>query len=304
LDVLHKLIPNRLEREPLMTNNLKRVTVLGSAVLVLVVAATGTAVAASDSSDESPGFLPIQYAKESGSIAALEEAITGVTPDDALKQIVARLNDPDLATAEVRVVPETESSAGGRIVFLTVHTPESGPTAIKDLWLAELAAGALRDVLAIKNLAGLDNFQVASQRPDGEVVPVISGFGNVSSGQVFDTSSEDEITDRMAKGLRSVGLEPVSLTTANALQLSPIVVAKTESPASFVEQATNPRFWEQMLGDYLNYEGYYFELQDQDGKPAVISTAAHRAGTSASWTRSDLRRDNRMHPVITGSDGG
>lgn len=287
-----------------MTINFKSASLVLCGLALVGLAATAMAIGTSGSTDNPPGFVPVQHARGNGSIESLTLTITSVTSDGALEEIVARLGDEDITAAEVRVVPETESNAGGRVAFLTVKTPAPGPAAAQDLWLAELAAGALRDVASVKGLALIDNFEVAAQLPDGEIVPINSGFGNVARAQQFDTSTDAAIRARIEKGLRSVGLEPLSVSTVSALQLSPVVVARSDDPASFVRRATLASFWEEMLGDYLNYEGYYFELRDADDQPAVIATAAHRAGASASWTRADLRRDTRMNPIVTGDDGG
>jgi hypothetical protein len=59
-----------------------------------------------------------------------------------------------------------------------------------------------------------------------------------------------------------------------------------------------------MLGNYDNYEGFYIELRDASGDPFLISTAAHRAGSSSGWIRPDLNPRLLVKPVATGKAGG
>jgi hypothetical protein len=306
--VLDWFVSDRMEREPLMTTY-RRYRKIGLAGVTLVVlgatGAVGRAIIAS-ADDDHPGFTPIQYSKGIDPAAAAA-SITATSPADALTDIVTRVSDPQITRAELRFVPETDSSAGGLTAFLTVRRGPAGPTAIEDVWKAELVAGAVRDILSAKGLPQLDNFEVDEQVPGGPTLPVDSGFGNVATGQLFDTSSFGDVQERIGNGLRAAGLKPLSVTVLTVLQAAPMVIAETDNLSAFVERATDPDFWQQMLGDYNNYEGYYFELRDSAGEPVVISAAAHRAGSSSSWTRPDLRSSSVIRsplPTNAGLNGG
>lgn len=285
-----------------MVSKKRAILVLGLVGMSAVVATAAALSTVEDSPTE--GFTPIQYAQETGDNASAAR-IDGRTLAEALQQLRARVGGRSISEAEVRAVPATASAAGGNVVFVTVSADAPGPAAIKATWEAELLVGALRDIAAERQLGTLDNFLISTRFPDGRVVPNDSGFGNVTKSQLFDRSKDGEIKRRIRAGLESAGLKPRRITFIQALQSSPVVIASADDPASAVAMSTDASFWTKMLGDYDNYEGYYLELRDQNGDPFLVSTAAHRAGSSSGWIRTDLRPTRiATHPVPTGGDGG
>jgi hypothetical protein len=126
------------------------------------------------------------------------------------------------------------------------------------------------------------------------------------AGQIFDTSTSADLEAAIAARLTKAGLKAESVTSVRMIEAAPIVVAVAPDPAAVVAHMTDPAYWEALLGQYSNYEGYYLEIRDLSGRPFVVSTAAHRAGTSSSWVRSDLRDSDQLPeaPVPTGTDGG
>jgi hypothetical protein len=150
----------------------------------------------------------------------------------------------------------------------------------------------------------LDNFVTSTRFPDGRIVPSDSGFGNVTRSQLFDRSGNGQIEKRIESGLTSVGLKPRKITFVRALQSSPVVIATADDPAAVITASSDASFWTKMLGDFDNYEGYYLELRDQQGDPFLVSTAAHRAGSSSGWIREDLRTNRFANPIRTGDNGG
>ncbi len=251
-----------------------------------------------------PGFKPVQYARATGASAAAA-GVDGRSLPEVLLQLRARVGDGAITQAGIGLIPATASSAGGSVVSMTVNVDLAGPMAIRRTWEAELIAGALRDVAAERGLGQVDNFLISTRFPDGSVVPADSGFGNVVTSQLFDASSDSDIAKRITAGLTKARLKPISVSFVPVLQSAPVVIASGDDPAAIVDASHLAPWWTDVLGDYDNYEGYYLELRDQDGNPFLISTAAHRAGSSSAWMRPDLRsRSFSINSVPTGSSGG
>ena len=249
-----------------------------------------------------PGFTPVQYAGAQGTSAALA-GIDATTLGGALQQLRGRLTDHRVTAADVRALPTTASSAGGETAVLTVDAGSRGAPAIRATWEGELLAGALRDTAAEKGLGALDNFEISLRLSDGTVIPNDSGFGNVVRSQRF-AASAPLIERRIQAGLTDIGLTPVSISFVSVLQPAPVVIAQADDPATVVEASHDARWWTKMLGNYDDYEGYYIELRDASGEPFLISTAAHRAGSSSGWIRPDLNPRLPLKPVPTGQAGG
>jgi hypothetical protein len=274
---------------------------LGAGAAAAITAGALSTVGGGNSSGP-PGFTPIQYAQANGPSAALA-GIDATTLGGALQQLRARLGDQRVATADVRALPTTPSNAGGETALMTVDASSRGAPAIRATWEGELLAGALRDTAAEKGLGALDNFETSLRLPDGSVTPNDSGFGNVVRSQRFEASPA-LIEKRIRSGLAAVGLKPVSISFVSILQPAPVVIAQADDPAAVVEASHDARWWTKALGDYDNFEGYYIELRDASGDPFLISTAAHRAGSSSGWIRPDLNPHLPLKPVPTGSAGG
>lgn len=277
------------------------VCALGLGAAAAITAGALSTIGGGDASGP-PGFTPIQYAQANGSSAALA-GIDASTLGGALQQLRDRLGDQRVAAAAVRALPTTASNAGGETAVITVDASGPGAPAIRATWEGELLAGALRDIGAEKGLGALDNFEISLRFPDGTVAPDDSGFGNVVRSQRFEASPA-LIERRIGSGLADVGLSPVSISFVSVLQPAPVVIAQADDPAAVVEASHDARWWTKMLGDYDNYEGFYIELRDASRDPFLISTAAHRAGSSSGWIRPDLNPPLPLKPVPTGRAGG
>ena len=260
-------------------------------------------LSASGSGDK-PGFKPVQYAHGIGS-SADRAGIDGTSLDAVLQQLQTRVANTAIGQASIDTVQPNKEAAAGEVVTLTVDAASTGAAAIKDTWEAELIAGALRDVAAERGLPEVDNFLINTRLPDGSIVPSDSGFGNVARSQLFDTASDSQIATRIRSGLGDAGLTPISVSFVPVLQSAPVVIASSTDPAATVDASHLYPWWTKVLGDFNNYEGYYFELRDTSGKPFLISTAAHRAGSSSSWIRQDLRLPQfATGAIATGGAGG
>lgn len=257
------------------------------AALTIVVGVGSAAAIDVVRSDGPPGFVPITYAPQVDPAGLADELQPG-TPAEALSLLQRRLSSTAIVSARLTQLPKSDASPGGLTLVQTVQASESGPTGIRATWEAEILAGALKDVMSARHLGTLDNFQTDELLAGKDVGTVDSGFGNVLPGQIFDRSKASQLTAHITRLLRASDLAPVTVEVENGIQLAPVVVARTRNPRGLVDALTQPSAWTGILGNYDNYEGYYFELQDSSGAPVLVSTAAHRAGASSAWIRQDL----------------
>lgn len=281
----------------------RRITLVCAATVGALAVVAAVAVAQRAATHTTPGFTPVQLG-HGVDAKVVGAAASGTTLDVVASQLEAKVNDPSIKSVAIRQQAETAAAAGGTQVVVTTSA-SSGPAASEASWKAELLAGALRDIAVAKGLTTVDNFEVDQLLPDGSAKPVDSGFGNVVPDEVFDTSSKATMRPRISAGLQSVDLSPISIDFAQGIQDAPVVIAKTTAPQKTIDASTDPTFWRQALGgDPLDYEGYFIEIVDASGNPVLISSAAHRAGSSSAWIQPDLQQPVRMNPVPTGKAGG
>src|SRR5262245_26497318 len=87
------------------------------------------------------GFDPVQYSSGVGDIADVASIKPGSVDDD-LAALLERVGDPLLDNARIDKAPSTDESAGGNVVAFRLRV--AGQASIKEVWKAELVAGALR----------------------------------------------------------------------------------------------------------------------------------------------------------------
>jgi hypothetical protein len=195
---------------------------------------------------------------------------------------------------------ETETDARGTpgdpFLYITVKADGDGPAAVRPYWEAELLGGALLDELHSHGHRPLSSVQIAVRLPDGTTREVGGGIGNVVSGQQFSTASDQSIADRIRSGAAAAGLTVRSIKFVHPLQAAPVVVLQTTDVAGFAERSYQTQTFEQILGDFTNYEGWYLEVDDTDGAPVTIVTGVGRLGTGQRWVRPGLPTiDNRSY---------
>ena len=147
----------------------------------------------------------------------------------------------------------------------------------------------MRDLAANRNLPPLANFEIWQESDNGTPTLIDSGFGNAATRRLYDNASGAAIVARLtAQIAKNTEFKPIEVSAERGLQYSPVVIVQAQDPAAVVSNSTRPEFWASVLGNYAGYEGYYLEFRGPDGEPFLISTTAHRAGSSASWLRPDF----------------
>jgi hypothetical protein len=143
------------------------------------------------------------------------------------------------------------------------------------VWEGDLIAGAAAD-----QLSGTPDHVVSTAFDDSdgtEHPELIGGMGDVLPNQNFSNDSDSTIRARIARGLASANLRPLSVGVLRASQPAPAVVAVTSDPlaaAASANETINSLFGQ----NPPTFEGYYFEVRDQSGNLVYLQSAAFRAG--------------------------
>jgi hypothetical protein len=268
-------------------------------VVVATVAAAVAAVAISiiefGDASGSPSVEPhpVQFADTVTTPAAPSAS----TPAAVLTDVLGRLDLGSGATADFGVPPHARAAENGTSTQ-DAHLPDGlivmvpaagiGAAAVKPEWEADLLAGAVNDELVAHGLRGLSTLTTSLELPDGSVIPVGSGYGNVVAGQQFDESAPSVLASSIKSGIAAVGLQLARITFEKPEQLAPVIYATTSNPAGWVQRAERDETYRAILGNYRNLEGWYIEVDDSNGKPVWIGSMANRDGDGSSWTRPDL----------------
>lgn len=232
--------------------------------------------------------------------AALSIDLSG-TEGDILERIVRRVQAPDLH-AEVGEAPsgyresvESTSAAAPNFIdgvwlYVTVDSPSATPNPLphRQIWEAQLVAGALRDALHAAGKRPLYNVQIDVHLAGGKVLSnATSGLGNVSFNRRFENDSLESVRDRVLAVAPSLGLHVAKVELVEAENPAPAITMILDSdPAEIIEQRAS--LAAKLFGDPVRYEGYFLEIKDAVGEPVMVLTASLRAGVGMTWIRRDL----------------
>jgi hypothetical protein len=206
---------------------------------------------------------------------------------------------PDFTPTEDPTAAAPDAFTKGLWAYFRVATPDDGPGAIKAIWQADLVAGALREELYANGMPSLYNDVITVQLPDGRTEDIGGGVGNVAYGQVFATTTPDEIEARTLASARSADLDVVRMEVFSALQAAPALTVRAQNPEAMIR---NPlKAMRTAFGtDPATFEGVYFEVRDaSDDSPVLIEAGSFRTGVGHEWIRPDL--DPRR--VVAGPSG-
>lgn len=269
---------------------MNRVLARRTAPLALLAAvgslAVGLALAATDSSN------PVRFADSTESPVA--NSLRGSTPTEKLDAIRARMGARNLVVAEVGAAPERFDPTDGTVppppefanakwAYLTTRAPEYTWRALRSIWEADLAIGALRDAMAADGEV-LYSARISVQLPNGQIASVPGGIGKVAAHQRFAPPEDPEAAVRAAAA--SLGLEVTSAEVLTADQAAPAVTVRTNDPAQFI--ARSHEIVSALFGEPLLYEGYYLRAEDQNGEAVFVRATSFRSGAGREWIRPDL----------------
>lgn len=259
------------------------------AVLLLIGAGTGVAVAVQS------GVQPDRFTANPTDRAPVE--FVGKTPTQILDAVTARYGGDLIVDARIGgppadfeptdgSVPVPPEFTKGKWAYLTVRAPSDSELAIRAIWEADLVAGALRDGMHI-NGDILYATRTSLLLPDGSKVPDAGGCcGNVVFDQQFDTPTAEAVPHEIERAANGTGLRIDSIEVLVPDQPAPVVMATTDDPARTVSDVATITY--DLFRRPPKYEGYYLEVRDASGRPALIAATDFRIGAGHQWIRPDL----------------
>lgn len=257
-----------------MTLRKRYAIVSGIAIAALVVAATGEALIG----NQSPPSQPMAYAPIGNGEAGAPAAV-------GLQVALGDMGKTDVASVAidhppVGVIPP--SSAPWMYATVLASSTANGLD-IAPLWQADLIEGVVADRATSSNdvIDGISGATFKAQLPDGSLVDVGSGIGDVAHGQQFSHASSHSVALAVADALRAEGLTPVSVKVFRPDGPAPEVIASTTDVTS---TATNlVSIIRSVFGNPPTYEGYYLEIRDAQGTAWVRASASFRSGAGRFW---------------------
>jgi hypothetical protein len=141
----------------------------------------------------------------------------------------------------------------------------------------------LRTAFSQANLTPPQSVNITLVRPDGAREDIGGGIGKVVPSQVFNPVSTG-VQTRIAQNLATEGLTHVQITTFQLMSGVVEIHATASDSAAAAKAFTSAGGLDAVLGKSPNdFEGAYFELDDAQGQPVLISASAPRAGAWIFW---------------------
>jgi hypothetical protein len=269
-DLVQRLRPRRLPRRSLL---------VVAAVFCAVGAGSGIAAAVVTSAPADGA--PVQLAPNSGVLPSL-----GSEPNSIVSAVQARV--PDVASIQLsdQAVPNETGTATTQALVANLDVDASAPGAAgvaQAMWAGSLVGGALRTALSQARLTPPQSVNITLVRPDGSREELGGGIGKVIPNQVFNPVSA-ALQGQIKKQAASEGWTNVQISTFELLNDVVEIHATTADAAAGAKAFMDAGGLDSLLGESPNdFEGTYFELDDAQGDPILISTAAPRAGAWTFW---------------------
>ena len=256
----------------------RRVLIAAAAALLLLGVGSAIAAVTIASGDGSP----VQFAPTTGSTPSL-----GGDAASIIATVEARV--PDVLS--IRLSKDAISNASGRGTtdYLIAHaniaaTADKGPQIARASWESDLIAGALFTAFTEAHLAPPSSVDLTVVLPDGTRDHVGGGLGKVVPDQIFDPVTPQTQT-RIQQNATAQGLTDVRVSTFQVVNDVIQIHAKTTaSPAAAASRFFKAHGLDGLLGQSENdFEGVYFQLDDEQGNPILIESTAPRAGAGGYW---------------------
>jgi hypothetical protein len=257
----------------------KRIGSAAAPALAAVIVTAGVAVAAvmagstAMSNNDHTGD-PVTYA--GGQSTPLAPLSTNVSASDATAQVMNGLSsEPQLAGLT------TKSTPSGLQVAVTLTRNDDG---VPDVWLADLAVGALAERSRTDQAVASDLVSSATAvgpGKGGNTVTTSLGIGAVRLGQVFGSPSDSALTAHVADVAKRHGLTVADLQILHPLESA--LSVKFVVPDGAKIDWTIDALRTDLVGASPDVEGLLIELDDAHGQPLLQSGAAYRTGEGGLW---------------------
>lgn len=276
----------------------KRIRSAAAPALAAVMVTTGVAVAAAAmagsaamSNNDHTGD-PVTYA--GGQSTPMAPLSTNGATSDATGQVMKGLSSqPQLAAIT------TKSTPSGLQVAVTLTRNDDG---VPDVWLADLAVGALAERSRTDQAVASDLVSSAiaiGPGKAGNTVTTSLGIGAVRLGQVFGSPSDSALTAHVADVAQGHGLTVADLQILHPLESAMSV--KFVVPDGAKIDWTIDALRTELVGAVPDVEGLLIELDDAHGRPLLQSGAAYRTGEGGLWFAPG--QDARFGAVHGGTPG-
>lgn len=254
------------------------IAALGLGAVVLASGTGAAAVAALGTSSSHDGQI--------GMSAPATTAFPPAASREAALLKVRTILDPMVSDLHLGV-PEAGSDRTGTWMYATVRAPATAGQAVPGMWEAELAQGALGELLPGKDASDIGGTIVGStimlDTGSGTAEQIGGGTGDVAPGQNFRAQAthqtDAQITGSIDATLARFGLTSLGIRVLRPLGPAPSVVAQVADPATLAGR------WAELLQALNNgdYEGLYLELLSRSGSVLVRSYSALRMGANGVW---------------------
>lgn len=173
----------------------------------------------------------------------------------------------------------------GLAIDVRIKADDLAAGLVRPLWEADVIAGAMREMLHERgrSLVGMNVHVVL---PSGEVSDYPNAVGNVAHDQVFAAGEPDDVVSELTRSAESLDLKVESIEILHGIQPAPAVTVTTSDPVYYV--AHEDQIGRALFGGRARYEGEYLRVNDESGRPVVISGASFRTGAGHLWIRPDL----------------
>lgn len=275
----------------------KKIGSAGVPALVAVIVTAGVAVAAvmagsrAMSNNDHTGD-PVIYA--GGQSTPLTSLSANAVESDAAARVMKDLSgEPQLAGVT------TESTPSGLQVVVTLTRNDDG---VPDVWLADLAAGAVAERSHSDQAVANDLVSSATAvgpGKGGEPVTTYLGVGAVRLGQVFGSPSDSALTAQVANVAKTHGLTVAELQILHPLESA--LSVKFVVPDGATIDWTIDQLRTALVGGSPDVEGVFIELDDSHGQPLLQSGVAYRTGEGGLWFAPG--QDARFGAVHGGTPG-
>ena len=261
--------------------------------LLVVLAGVGLATAFRDrdTPPKGPRFVrPAEYTPRRAAVTLPTPATPNALVEAVTKRYGGRaVESAVLVHATENVVPDSPfSPAKGRAGFalnFRVRAPDAAEGGVRPVWEAHLVAGAVREMLHVQGERLID-VNVVARLPGGSTTDFPTALGNVAFGQAFVDDDPAALRAELERAADRLGLTVDSIEILRPLQPAPAITVTTSDPARYV--AHHGEMHAQLFGGRARFEGQFLRVNDESGRPVLISGASFRTGTGSLWIRADL----------------
>ena len=236
-----------------------------------------------------PGTGPIRPGGASLSSPPADASASNV----AVRVMNSFLGEPQLAGLTTKATP-----SGLEVVVALTRNDDRVP----DVWLADLAVGAIAEQSRTNEAVASDVVSTATAVGPGEggnPVTTFLGIGAVRLGQVFGSPDDSALIARVAVVAESHGLTVADLRILHPLESA--LSVKFVVPDGATIDWTLDELRTELVGAPPELEGVFIELRDSHGQPLLQSGAAYRTGAGGLWFAPG--QDSRFGAVHSGTPG-